>query len=71
MAKKYLMEIAEQKEGISIIEVDIMNHPLKTWHDGIRLIPALKYGENVLSGIFLNKEQIINFIDQFQSSGDK
>ncbi len=71
LAKKYLLEIAQQKEDITITEVDIMNHPLKTWQDGIRIIPALKCGDTTLSGVFLYKEQIINFIEQLQSSVNK
>ncbi len=71
LAKKYLLEIVENKEAITITEVDIMKNPLKTWNDGIRLIPALKSGDNTLSGIFLNEKQIINFIEDCQKSDNK
>ncbi len=65
LAKKHLLEIAGQHSNITIKEIDIMTHPLKTWQDGIRLIPALKVKDKILSGVLLNKKQIITFIDQF------
>lgn len=39
---------------------------MKTWQDGIRMIPALKIEDKTLSGVFLNKTQILSFIDDFQ-----
>jgi hypothetical protein len=66
LAKKYLQEIAQQKDNLTIIEVDIMDQPIKSWQDGIRLIPALKIDNKILSGIFLNKTQILNFIEEQQ-----
>lgn len=67
MAKKYLEEIAQQKSNITIEEIDIMNQPLKSWQNGIRLIPAIKIEDKILSGIFLNKTQISNFINDYES----
>ena len=68
LAKKYLQEIAQHTNNLTITEVDIMSQPVKTWQDGIRLIPALKIDNKILSGVMLNKTQIQKFIDQSQQN---
>ncbi len=66
LAKKYLLEIAKKKTNLDIKEIDIIRHPLKTWDEGIRLIPALKIDDKIISGFFLNKLQILHFIEEAQ-----
>ncbi len=43
-------------------DIDVVKHPAKTWQDGIRMIPALKYGESILSGVMLSREQVRTFL---------
>lgn len=66
LAKKYLEKIADQDDSLEIEVIDIMNYPLRCWQDGIRLIPALKIGDKILSGVLLNKTQIQKFINEAQ-----
>lgn len=63
LARKYLQEITQHKSNVTIVEVDILSQPMKTWQDGIRMIPALKIEDKILSGVFLNKKQIKSFIE--------
>lgn len=65
MAKKALDElIAERPDTTySLEEVEIMQHPLRAIKDGIRLIPALKSGDRMISGVLLGKEKIAAFLD--------
>jgi hypothetical protein len=47
-----------------VIEVDILTAPRQSWNDGIRMIPALKIDERVLSALFMSKTNIADFIAQ-------
>ena len=40
-ARNTLYALAAAHPEISIEEVDILSAPLRTWRDGIRMIPAL------------------------------
>lgn len=62
MARRFLNEITGKDEAITISEIEILQHPLQTWQDGIRMIPAIKIDDKLLSGIYLNKKTIEAFI---------
>jgi predicted DsbA family dithiol-disulfide isomerase len=62
LARKYLHEIIASKPEIQVIEVDILTAPRQSWNDGIRMIPALKIDERVLSALFMSKTNIADFI---------
>ncbi|MEA3464441.1 MAG: hypothetical protein U9R29_00240 [Thermodesulfobacteriota bacterium] len=40
---------------------------MRSWKAGIRMIPALKIGDDILSGILLSEEKIREFIEQHQA----
>ena len=44
------------------VDIDVAKHPVQTWRDGIRMIPALKFQESVLSGVMLSQEQVRGFL---------
>ena len=64
MAGKYLREIVGEDPTLMIREVEVTTQPIKIWQQGIRLIPTLQVGQQTLSGIYLTKKQIKNFIHQ-------
>ena len=64
LTKKYLLEIAKDNPDIHIEEIDILKEPGRTWKDGIRMIPALKLNNHVISALFLNKNAISAFLNQ-------
>lgn len=64
MAGKYLHEIAGEDPTLSIKEIEVTTHPIKIWQQGIRLIPALQIEQQTLSGLYLTKKQIKNFIQR-------
>jgi hypothetical protein len=45
-----------------VIEIDILTAPQLSWRNGIRMIPALKINERVLSALFLSRKDIAAFI---------
>ena len=62
LAKRYLTEIAATDPTITFEEVDILASPGRAWKERIRMIPALKVDNRIKSGLYLNKETILNFI---------
>ena len=64
MARKHLIGLQKQYGEFFIEEVDIMVNPLRTWQDGIRMIPALKIDDKILSGLYLGREAIEKFITE-------
>ena len=66
-AHRMLLEILHNDGEIEVEEIDVLAHPLKTWSDGIRIFPALKIGDRILSGIFLGRKMIETFINETRS----
>ncbi len=64
MARKHLLDLQKEYGGFSIDEVDIMVNPLTTWRDGIRMIPAIRINDSTLSGLYLDREAIEQFITE-------
>ena len=62
LAKKYLHEITGNNPDIHVKEIDILKEPGRAWKDGIRMIPALKIDNQILSGLFLNKNAVSMFL---------
>ncbi len=61
-ARKYLLEITADDPEIEVKEVDIMTAPRQSWNAGIRLIPALRINDHILSAMFMSKTTIADFI---------
>ena len=59
-----MREIQKERPELEIEMGDVVSSPLRTWKDGIRLFPAIKKGEEILSGIFLDKKTITAFLDK-------
>lgn len=62
-AKKHLQKLLGTPLPDTVLSIDALKHPVKTWQDGIRMIPALKSGEDILSGVMLSYDQISSFLD--------
>jgi hypothetical protein len=62
LAGKYLREICASDAHIHIQEIDILAAPRQSWNDGIRMIPALKIDNNILTALFLSRSAIADFI---------
>mgnify|MGYP001774101285 CR=1 FL=1 len=65
LAKRALEKItAESDIHVEIIEV--ATTALGSWRDGIRMIPALKIDDDILSGVLLDEQRIRTFIARHQ-----
>ena len=64
LAKKHLLAVCSAHPHLEVEEVELVTSPLRTWRDGIKMVPALKVGDNVLSDLYLSKKAITDFIAQ-------
>ncbi len=62
MAGRALRKIQQEMNDFQIKEVDILAHPLTAIKKGITMIPTLQLGGERLSGLFLNEQQIRDFL---------
>jgi len=67
LARKHLLAVCSAHPCLQVEEVEFMTSPLRTWRDGIKMVPALKIGDTVLSGLYLSKREIIEFVAQMNS----
>lgn len=63
-ARNCLMELLNNRKEIELEEIDVFRHPFRAWTDGIRMFPAVKIEEKVVSGFFLGKEKLQKIIDE-------
>ncbi|MBU1564274.1 MAG: hypothetical protein KJ630_01435 [Proteobacteria bacterium] len=64
IAKKHLLDVCSRNPHLQVEEVELLTSPLRTWRDGIKMVPALKIGTTVLSGLYLSREAITDFVEQ-------
>ena len=62
MAGRALRKIQQELNDFQIKEVDVLTHPLTAVKEGIKMIPTLELDGKRLSGIFLNEQQIRDFL---------
>ena len=62
LARKYVRELISHEHGIEVEEIDVLVAPLQSWSDGIRMIPALKIDDHILSALFMSRINIADFI---------
>lgn len=62
VAGKHLRELAANDPSLEIEEIEVLLAPRRAWQAGIRMIPALEIDNRVLSGVFLGREAIAEFI---------
>ena len=59
-----LNKIKQERPDIEIEPIEITFNFTKAWNDGIRMFPAVKIGEDVLSGVFLSSEKVRTFVEE-------
>lgn len=64
MAGRALAELEMEFPDLDITKIDVTLHPMKSWQEGVRMIPCLTDGDKMLSGILLSKEKMRSFITQ-------
>ena len=66
LAVSELNKILSTKPEITLEIIEVSSNIKQTWKAGIRMVPALKIGDDILSGMLLSGEKIRQFIEQHQ-----
>ena len=64
---KILRQLAAERADLEIETVDILASPARALTDGVRMIPAIRADNRLLSALFLGRGKIIAFLDQIRT----
>ncbi|GAB4345041.1 MAG: hypothetical protein Kow0089_21940 [Desulfobulbaceae bacterium] len=67
LVDRVLTRLEKEDPELRITRIDVVAHPLIAWKNSIRMIPALRSGDRVLSGILPGEEEIRRFIASVRS----
>lgn len=59
-----LKRLKAEYPEIEIETVEVTIHPVRAWRDGVKIFPAIKIGDDVLSGVFLTRERVRRFVEE-------
>lgn len=62
LVRRELTRLRREYPELEVEEVDVVLNPLRAWRSGIRMIPALRAGGDLLAGIVLAPEEIRRFV---------
>ncbi len=62
-ARKHLQDLLGNSYAAAVIEINVISHPVKAKRNNIKMVPAIKYGDNLLSGVFLSHQSIRQFLE--------
>ncbi len=68
LAGKALRELAAERGDIELEIVDVLAAPRRTLADGVRMIPAIRAGERLLSALYLSRKTISRFLNEASDS---
>ena len=57
-----LTKLGREFPQLKIEKVDILTNPGQALKQGVKMIPTLQAGERRLSGVFLSKDEIRDFV---------
>ena len=57
----------QDNPDIEMETIAVATNAIRTWKAGIRMIPAFKIGDDILSGLLLSEEKIREFIEKHQT----
>lgn len=66
LARKSLEQLLATYPDVELECVDILLSPRRALRDGIRMIPAIKAGERLLSGVYLDRMAIAAFLAEIR-----
>jgi hypothetical protein len=66
LAVSELNKIISTKPEITLETIEVSSNIKRTWKAGIRMVPALKIGDDILSGVLLSAAKMRQFIEQHQ-----
>lgn len=64
LAARTLKKETAGRDDLELVGVEVTADPKMAWQEGIRMIPALKIGNDILSGLWLTPQKIREFINR-------
>jgi hypothetical protein len=61
-ARKHLQDLLGHAYAASVREINIASNPLETWRNGVRIVPAVTYGDDLISGVVLSRKLLSQFL---------
>lgn len=65
--RRVMLEYPDPELGI----IDVAAHPIESFRAGVRMIPALKCGDEILSAVFLDETRIRTFLQRHHAKRNK
>lgn len=62
LVSRQLARLSREYGDLEVEEIEVITSPVKSWQEGVRLIPALRAGDKRLSGLVLTPAQVRDFI---------
>ena len=62
--RKHLRNFLGDSYSVYVKEINVAMNPLKAWGGGIRMVPALTCGEDLLSGVILTRKSLEQFLER-------
>lgn len=62
VARRHLLALCSTLNNVEVEEIEYLSSPRRAWQDNIKMIPAIKIGDDLLSGLFLTKKEIADFV---------
>ncbi|MDY0212468.1 MAG: thioredoxin family protein [Desulfuromonadaceae bacterium] len=66
-AEQILQRLMPEYPQLELGTIEVATRPVETFRAGIRMIPALKCGDEILSGVLLKEEQIREFLNRWSA----
>lgn len=61
-AEKHLDDLLSPEARRRVHRVDALRQPLRSWRAGVRMIPALACGDELISGLVLDRDRMAAFL---------
>lgn len=58
-----LKKLKKEHPELEVEAIEVTCDYKRTWRDGIRMFPALKIEEDIISGVILTREAIRKFVE--------
>ncbi|OEU74903.1 MAG: hypothetical protein BA874_11220 [Desulfuromonadales bacterium C00003068] len=59
-----MQNVLKDHPEITLETIEVTTNIKQTWNAGIRMFPALKIGDDILSGVLLSEDKIRTFVEQ-------
>lgn len=63
-ARKHLQDLLGNSYEASVTEINLLKQSAQTQRNKIRMVPAIKYGDDKISGIILSHKSIKQFLER-------